>query len=446
MSDHMKKSPASLDAEQAVIGCILQSPTCFDEVSFLSENDFFYTDNRNLWSIIKADETGRDIVAMMMRCETLEQRLYIGELQRNTPWAANVKMYATIVKERSVLRRLLVECMDTMTSIYDGVSPVEVISGAMRRFEAIGEGAITGSGPIHVGELAVNWNESFRARCTNNESVGLNIGFRNLMERWGGLRGGQVVVIAGRPKTGKTTLALNIAEFVSMTTPTAIFQMEMASDELIDRSMSSLGRINIKDIRNGTLSKDDDFEGLITAANRLKSSKLYIDATPRQTMAYIRMHAKAFVKKRGKGLIVIDYLGLIRADSTSKTKNDEIAEISRDIKLLAKETDCPVILLCQMNRAVEREKRKPVLSDLRDSGAIEQDADIICFTHKDDPEQNFSEIISRAMRSGQPGTDYLMADFAFSRFNEPDEFWSPPAEAPKDKRQPKGKNVEGFGA
>lgn len=446
MSDNLKQPPHSLEAEQAVLGSVLLSPACFDEVSFLTEHDFYYADNRNLWAIIKADESGRDVVTLMLKFEGIEQRQYINDLARNTPSAANVKIYAGIVRDRAVLRRLLVECMDTMSSIYDGMAPTEVITGAVRRFEQIGDGAIVGAGPIHIGDLMADWNESFKSRMSGNQAVGLNIGFKNLNERWGGLRGGQVIVIAGRPKTGKTTLAVNIAEFVSMTTPVAIFQMEMGAEELVDRSVSSLSRIAIKDIRNGVMLQPDSFDSLVDAADRLKRSKMYIDATPRQTMDYIRLHSKAFVKKRGKGLIMIDYLGLIRSNSTSKTKNDEVAEISRDIKLLAKETDCPVILLCQMNRAVEREKRKPVLSDLRDSGAIEQDADVICFTHKDDPEQNYCEIITRAMRSGQPGTDYLMADFAFSRFNEPDEFWNPPVEAPKDKRQPKGKNIEGFGA
>ena len=446
MSDNLKQPPHSLEAEQAVLGSVLLSPACFDDVSFLTEHDFYYADNRNLWAIIKADESGRDIVTLMLKFEGIEQRQYINDLARNTPSAANVKIYAGIVRDRAVLRRLLVECMDTMSSIYAGMAPTEVITGAVRRFEQIGDGAIVGAGPIHIGDLMVNWNDAFKSRMTGNQAVGLNIGFKNLNERWGGLRGGQVIVIAGRPKTGKTTLAVNIAEFVGMTTPVAIFQMEMGEEELVDRSVSSLSRIPIKDIRNGVMMNQDSFDRLVDAADRLNRSKLYIDATPRQTMDYIRLHSKAFVKKRGKGLIMIDYLGLIRSNSTSKTKNDEVAEISRDIKLLAKETDCPVILLCQMNRAVEREKRKPVLSDLRDSGAIEQDADVICFTHKDDPEQNYCEIITRAMRSGQPGTDYLMADFAFSRFNEPDEFWNPPAPEKKGSREPKNKGTEGFGA
>jgi len=328
--------------------------------------------------------------------------------------------------------------MSTMSSVYEGMKAADAVAGAVKRFEAIGDGAVVGEGPRHISDLAADWNDAFQERCTNKSAVGINIGFRSLNERWGGLRGGQVIVVAGRPKTGKTTLAVNIAEFVSISHPVAIFQMEMAAEELVDRAISSVGRISIKDIRNGTIEKSEDFDRLLDAVSALKRSHLYIDTTPRQTMDYIRMHSKAFVKKRGKGMIMIDYLGLIRSNSTSKTKNDEIAEISREIKLLAKETDCPVILLCQMNRAVEREKRKPVLSDLRDSGAIEQDADVVCFTHKDDPEQNYSEIITRAMRSGQPGTDYLMADFGVSRFNEPDEYWQPP-EAPKPTTQNKAK-------
>lgn len=438
MSD--KKPPHSVEFEQAVIGAVMAFPDCYDEVSFLHPDDFFRHDHRVLWEHIKQSEENRDFVTLATKLER-ELMVYLGDLTRTSPSPAHVKVYAQKVRDRALLRRMLAECMTTMSAIYDNdMTAADAVAGAVRRFEAIGDGAVVGGGPVHVSELAADWNDSFKARCQNTKAVGLNIGFRNIMERWGGLRGGQVIVVAGRPKTGKTTLAVNIAEFVSMTTPVAIFQMEMAAEELIDRAISSLGRISIKDIRNGTVERSQDFDSLIDAANRLKNSKLYIDTTPRQTMDYIRMHSKAFVKKRGKGLILIDYLGLIRSNSASKTKNDEIAEISREIKLLAKETDCPVILLCQMNRAVEREKRKPVLSDLRDSGAIEQDADIICFTHKDDPEQNYSEIITRAMRSGQPGTDFLMADFGFSRFNEPDDDWNPPEEV-KQAKQPKSRTT-----
>lgn len=445
MSDHLKVPPHSIDFEQAVIGAVLMFPSCFDEVSYLRPEDFYTSTHRNFWERICAGESGRDFVTLAESLTDVEDKVYLSTLVRSSPSAARVKIYADEVRDRAMLRRLLAECMSTMSTVYEGMKASDAVAGAVKRFEAIGDGAVVGEGPRHISDLAADWNDAFQDRCTNKSAVGINIGFRSLNERWGGLRGGQVIVVAGRPKTGKTTLAVNIAEFVSISHPVAIFQMEMAAEELVDRAVSSVGRISIKDIRNGTIEKSDDFDRLIDAVDKLKRSHLYIDTTPRQTMDYIRMHSKSFVKKRGKGMIMIDYLGLIRSNSTSKTKNDEIAEISREIKLLAKETDCPVILLCQMNRAVEREKRKPVLSDLRDSGAIEQDADVVCFTHKDDPEQNYSEIITRAMRSGQPGTDYLMADFGVSRFNEPEEFWQPPTEQKQpSQNKPKAKGQGGY--
>lgn len=445
MSEQLKLPPCSLEAECAVLGSVLLCPAAFDDVSFLSDADFYYSRNREIWALMRGDESARDFVSLVTRCETTEQRVYIGELSRNVGSAANAKMYATIVRDRAMLRRLLAECLTISSEISNDMRPADAVAGAIRRIELIGDGAIVGAGPIHVGELAKDWNEEMQNRATGKTAVGLNVGFKNLNERWGGLRGGQVIIIAGRPKTGKSTLALNIAEFVSMSFPVAIFQMEMSAMEVVDRAVSSLGRASIKEIRNGTVDWSKSGDGIIEAAGRLKSSKLYIDATPRQTIDYIRMHCKAFVKRHGKGLLMIDYLGLIRPNASARSKNDEIAEISRDVKLLAKETDCPVILLCQMNRNVEKEKRKPQLSDLRDSGAIEQDADVICFTHKDDPEQNYCEIITRAMRSGQPGTDYLMADFGVSRFNETDDDWCPPTTVkPKAKANTNNNNADGY--
>ncbi len=421
-----KTPPSSIDAEQAVIGSVLMSPSCFDDVSFLDPADFYHHKHRELWETIKRDESFRDPVALMIASQSVDDRVYISELVRCSPGTtANVKVYAGIIRDRAMLRRLLGELFTLASEIDEQARPADVVAGAIRRIEAIGDGAIVGAGPRHVADIAGDWYAEFKRRQEAGSAVGVNVGFSNLNARWGGLRGGQVVVIAGRPKTGKTTLATNIAEFVSMTHPVAIFQMEMSAVEMVDRTVASTGRVSITGIRNATLTADE-YDRLLDTVTRVRNSKLYIDDTPRQTIDYIRMHAKAFVKRHGKGLLMIDYLGLIRSNSTARSKNDEVAEISRDVKLLAKETDCPVILLCQMNRGVEKEKRKPQLSDLRDSGAIEQDADIICFTHKDDPEQNYSEIITRAMRSGQPGTDYLLCEFGVSRFEEPGEDWTPP--------------------
>ena len=431
--DERKEPPHSFEAEQAVIGSILLSPTCYTEAEFLLPEDFFRLDHRHLWTLIRSGPEMRDPVAMMTATVDLDTKVYISEIARNTPSAANVRMYATIVKERAMLRRVMRECLEVIGSINNDAKAADVVSGALRRFELIGEGAVVGEGPRHIHDLATEWFAEYSERVNGSGVVGLSTGFADLDARWGGLRGGQVIVLAGRPKTGKSTLALNIAEHIARTHPVAVFQMEMSAFEMVDRTLASTGQISISALRNGQRDDEHANDLLYTALANAKSLNLYVDATPRQTIDYIRMHSKAFVRKYGKGAIVIDYLGLIRSEGNARSKNDEVSEISRDIKLLAKETDCPVILLCQMNRNVEKEKRKPQLSDLRDSGSIEQDADIIAFTHKDDPEQDYSEIVTRAMRSGQPGTDYLICRFGESRFATPHEGWFPP-EPDKPKR------------
>jgi replicative DNA helicase len=426
--------PHSLEAEQAVIAAVMSSPSCFVEVEYLQPEDFFRHDHQVLWRAIRANPEARDTVGLMTSVQDADLRAYVVDLARGFASAANVAVYGTVVKERAILRRLMAECMAVMGSIKDNAKPADVIAGAVRRFEQLGQGAVVGAGPRHVFDLAPAWMDDFRQRAHSHGMVGLSTGFLNLDRRWQGMRPGQMIVVAGRPKTGKSTLALNIAEHVARTKPVAVFQMEMSAGEMIDRSVASHGRVDIGAIRDG--SALEEFGDNVTVAfSALKSSNLYIDASPRQTMDYIRMHAKAFVRKHGEGLLVVDYLGLIRSDSRSSTRNDEVAEISRDLKLLAKETNCPVMVLAQMNRNVEREKRKPQLSDLRDSGAIEQDADVICFTHKEDQEQQYSEIITRAMRSGQPGTDHLLCRFNMARFETPSDDWTPPTAEDRQQRQ-----------
>ena len=430
---NLKKPPHSADAEQAVIGSVLMSPAAWSDVSFLRPDEFFLSDHKAIWQELSDHESSRDFVTLVTKCKTTEQRVYIGEIMRGVYVPANAKVYAEHVRNHATMRTIIRECYAVADLAWSSTRAADVLAEAGRMFAAIGEGAVVGAGPRHIHEIAQEWYQTFSDRMNGLIPPGISTGFQNLDERWSGLRGGQVVVIAGRPKTGKTTLALNIAQHIAKDRPVAVFQMEMSSNEVADRAISSGGGIGIQKIRNGT-TEGEDLDRLVAAIHTLKCSHLYVDDTPRQTIDYIRMHCKAFVKRYGKGAIMIDYLGLIRSDKRSSNKNDEVAELSRDIKLLAKETDCPVILLCQMNRAAEREKRKPQLSDLRDSGAIEQDADIICFTHKDDPEQNYSEIITRAMRSGQPGTDYLMCDFGMARFTMPYQGWEPPQQQAKSRK------------
>lgn len=425
----------SAEAEQAVIGSVLTRPQVWDDVAFLTVEDFGISDHRDLWAQMRASERARDLVSAMTAAPTVEAKVYIGELARNAIHAANVKFYAQIVRERASLRKLSAACMSILSRIEPTANAADVIASAMREIEAVGETAVIGRGPRHIGEIGGEWYEGFRQRAqSDGRLVGLSTGFRDLDARWGGLRGGQMIVVAGRPKRGKSTLAANIAQHVARTSPVLVFNMEMSALEIVDRAVSFEGEISVGDIRNGTLPKDS-WDKLLDAWTGVAATKLHIDDTPSQTIDSIRMQAKAFVKRHGQSLIVIDYLQLIRGDQR-QSSYERVSEVSRGVKLLAKECDSPVIALVQMNRAIESGNRKPQLSDLRDSGAIEQDADVIAFCHQDTDEQEFCEFITRAMRSGQAGTDYLLRQFATSRFATAPEGYQPPVKEHANHVQP----------
>ena len=439
--DNLKIPPHSAEAEQAVIGAVLLNPACWDDVSYLTDDDFYHHANRELWRRMKSSDDMRDPVSLMAGANA-EQIVYISDLARNTPGSSNASMYARLVRDRSMLRKLIRECGEAISAAFsEPDSPTTVISDHIRRASAISDSAITGGGLRHVSEIAQDWIASTAERVRTGKVEGLLTGFPHIDARWGGLRDGCVYIIAGRPKTGKTTLALNIAEYVSRESPVAMFQLEMSEGELSDRLVASAGRIGLDSIRSGALDGElmHDAVAAITAIN---ASKLYIDANPRQTIDNIRLSAKSFVREHGKSLLMIDYLGLVEMPKAG-TKNEAVSEVSRQVKLLAKELRCPIILLCQMNRNAEREKRKPQLSDLRDSGSIEQDADVVAFTHKDDTEQGYSEIITRAIRSGQPGTDYLTCQFNVGRFASVPDGWFP--EATEKKKYGKSRSSDEWG-
>lgn len=430
----MSNPLVSLEAEQAVLGSVLSRPQVWDDVATLAAEDFAIEFHRVLWANMRHGEQFRDIVHLVTTATNHEDRAYIGDLVRHSFHASNVKFYAQIVKERSSLRKLAAACSRIISGLSGSTVAADAIAGAMREMEAIGEGAVIGSGPRHIGEIGGEWYEAFKARSeSSSKLVGMSTGFPALDARWGGMRGGQVIVIAGRPKRGKSTLAANIAQHVAKTTPVLVFNMEMGALEIVDRSVSSEGVIDIGQIRNGAVSRDG-WDVMPSVWATLKASQLYIDDTVSQTIDTIRLQAKAFTKRHGQSLIVVDYLQLIGGDHR-QTAYERVSAVSRGLKMLAKETNCPVIPMVQMNRAIEGSGRKPQLSDLRDSGAIEQDADIITFVHQDDDDQEHSEIITRAMRSGHPGTDYLGRDFVHSRFVSKDESWEPSAAVEQAQKQ-----------
>lgn len=428
----MSNPLVSVEAEQAVIGSVLLAPQVFDDVASLQSEDFAIEENRTLWGLIRKSEQNRDLVGLITSCRDLSA--YIGELVRNTPSAANIRFYASVVQERATLRRIAAAATKVAGVVSNGsLDAASALAMAIREIEGVSNGAGVEKGLSHIGDLACEWNTEFQRRMmAGGEIIGLSTGFGNLDRRIQGMRGGQVIVIAGRPKMGKSTLAMNIAQNVSRDHPVALFNLEMGATELIDRAVSYFGRLPLGQIRNGQLHPDST-DYLISACQQIKESRLYINDTPAQTLDGIRLNAKAFVKKHGHGLIVIDYLQLVRIPSI-KNRYEEVSEVSRGMKLLAKETNCPVIALSQMNRAIEGASRKPQLSDLRETGAIEQDADIVAFAHKDDVEQDYVEIITRAHRNGAPGTDYLGCEFSLSAFRELPEGWEPPQPEPPHKQ------------
>lgn len=431
----MREPPYSLEAEQAVIGSILSDPSRIDDCAMLVPEDFYHHKHRELWRIIKSQEY-LDMTAVMMAVDDRELMVYAGDLLRSNGFISSLSRYAKVIRDRAISRRLIAETMNFIGNLYDAENATEAVQQFVRGVDAIGAGGIIGAGPRHVGEVAAQWHQTYKQRTDRSGPIGLQTGFPTLDRRLGGLRGGQLVVVSGRPGTGKTTLAMNIAEHIANDHPVAAFQMEMSDVQVIDRAVASLGSIDYGKIRSGAMLDQDEYDSLIHAVSRLKSSRMYLDTTPRQSVDYVRTHAKTFVKRHGPGCIVVDYLTLMKNDRAQKGWREDqvIGDMTRDMKLLAKETDSPVILLAQMNRDAEKSGRKPQLSDLKGSGAIEADADVIMFTHKDDPDQNFSEIVTRKHREGQIGTDYLLCEFDRSRFAETPSDWALPS---------KGKNQNG---
>lgn len=421
-----REPPFSLEAEQAVIGAVLHDPVNLDECGVLVPEDFYRHEHRAIWQAVKRlDQV--DMPSVVMELPDADLRVYAGQLFSNQLRLSSVSKYVRVVKERAIARRLIAETLNFVGALYDAENATEAVQQFVRGVDAIGAGGIIGAGPRHIGEVANQWVETYRDRAQSSGPIGLQTGFGTLDERLGGLRGGQLVVISGRPGTGKTTLAMNIAEHVAMIKPVAAFQMEMSDTQVIDRAVASLGGLSYGRLRSGVSLDTGEYDSLIGAVSRLRSSRMYLDTTPRQSVDYVRTHAKSFVKRHGAGLIVVDYLTLMKNDRAQKGWREDqiIGDMTRDMKLLAKETDSPVILLAQMNRDAEKTGRKPQLSDLKGSGAIEADADVILFTHKDDPDQNFSEIVTRKHREGKVGTDYLLCEFDRSRFAEPPAGWEP---------------------
>jgi replicative DNA helicase len=436
--ESLKVPPHSLEAEQAVLGGLLLSARAWDQVGdVLVEGDFYREDHRLIFRAIRElTEIGRrpDVVVVTEWLEShgkLDQAdggAYVSQLANTTPSAANVTAYAGIVRERSILRQLIDAGTGIAASAFqtDGRSSQELLEDAERAVFAIADlGARSQSGFVSVQDTI---KEAIARIQELNEVegdiTGIATGFRDLDRLTAGLQRSDLIIVAGRPSMGKTTLAMNFAEHAALkhAIPVAIFSMEMSAIQLVMRLFSSLGQIEQGRLRTGNLT-DLDWPKLTSAMNLLHKSRIFIDDTPALSPAELRARARRLKREHDIGLIVVDYLQLMSVPGTRENRATEIAEISRSLKTIAKELHLPVVAVSQLNRSLEqRPNKRPVMADLRESGSIEQDADLIVFIYRDEvyhpetAEKGKAEIIIGKHRNGETGTVNLTWQGRWLRF------------------------------
>lgn len=435
----LKVPPQSIEAEQSVLGGLMLDNTSWDKVADeIVEGDFYRRDHRLIFSAIKslAEESSPfDVVTL---AEWLDKQgeldnvggiNYMGTLVSNTPSAANIKSYAKIVRERSVLRQLIQVSNNIADSAYqpEGRKISELLDSAEKAvFDIADQGARNNQGFAGMKELLTKAVERIDYLFTQDNAItGISTGFDDLDEKTSGLQNSDLIIVAGRPSMGKTTFAMNLAENAAIKSqkPVAVFSMEMPGEQLAMRMMSSLGRIDQHKVRTGKL-EDDDWPRLTSAVGILSEAPIYIDDTPGLTPTELRARARRLAREHGLGLIVIDYLQLMQGSGNAKeNRTAEISEISRSLKSLAKELNVPVIALSQLNRGLEqRTDKRPIMSDLRESGAIEQDADVIIFIYRDEvyneesDARGTAEILIRKQRNGPIGMTRLAFLGKYTRF------------------------------
>lgn len=440
-SDPLKRPPHSLEAEQSIIGGLMLDNQVWDKISTkLCEADFYRTEHRILYRAIfnlAKKNQPFDVVTLLDTLKSNNElddaggEAYLFELANNTPSVANVSAYADIVREKSVQRQLIAVAGDIADSAYNpGSREVsELLDFAESKVFAIAEQTAQEGGPEVIKSILVRAVEKIDALYHSGDTItGLATGLTDLDEMTSGLQPSDLIIVAGRPSMGKTTLVMNMAEHAAIQAkkPVLVFSMEMPADSLAMRMMSSLGRIDQHRIRTGKLD-DDDWPRVTSAVHMLSEAPLFIDDTPALSPAEMRARARRLVKEHGSiGLIVVDYLQLMKVPGfKADNRTAEISEISRSLKSLAKELQAPVIALSQLNRSLEqRQDKRPVMSDLRESGAIEQDADLICFIYRDEvynedsPDKGCAEIIIAKQRNGPIGRVRVAFLGKYTRFED----------------------------
>ena len=437
----LKVPPHSVEAEQSLLGGLLIDNTAWDRLGgVLSDKDFYRPEHALIYKVITrlvGDNHPADVITVHDAIKSeqggdLVSVDYLNSLAQNTPSSANIKGYADIVRDRSILRRLI-EVSDSIVNsafVPEGRSVRTLLDEAESRILQIGEDGSRKADYLEIEPLlrsVVARIDELYNRQGGSDITGIATGFIDLDKQTSGLQKGDLVIVAGRPSMGKTALALNIAENVALSEglPVVIFSMEMSGEQLASRLLGSVGRVDQSRMRTGKL-QDDEWPRVTDAIARLSNTQILIDETGSLSSLELRARARRIARNFGGtlGLVVIDYLQLM-SGSGQENRATEISEISRSLKSLAKELQCPVVALSQLNRGLEqRPNKRPIMSDLRESGAIEQDADVIMFIYRDEvyhpdttTDKGMAEIIIGKQRNGPIGTVRLSWQGPYTKFD-----------------------------
>jgi replicative DNA helicase len=437
----LKLPPHSIDAEQAVLGGLMLDNSVWDDVAdILIDSDFYRKEHSTIYlAMQKQNDAGKpiDLVTLAEALDHINQLElcggldYLAEIASNTPSTANILAYANIIRERAILRQLISVANQIADSAYnpDGRESAELLDLAEQHVFKIADERPKDGGPQKVDPLLKKGlnrlEELFNAE---GNLTGLTTGFKDLNNQTSGLQKSDLVIVAGRPSMGKTAFAMNLVENYILSKdeplPVLVFSLEMPAESLITRMLSSIGKVDQTRMRNGKLL-EDDWPKLTHAINKLTGKPLYIDDTVGLNPTEMRARARRVAKDHDNkiGMIMVDYLQLMQLRGSSENSTGEISEISRALKLMAREFECPVVALSQLNRSLEqRPNKRPVMSDLRESGAIEQDADVIMFVYRDEvynedtEHKGVAEIILGKQRNGPIGTCNLSFIGKYTRF------------------------------
>tara|TARA_B100000795_G_scaffold246565_1_gene212341 strand:- start:2138 stop:3544 length:1407 start_codon:yes stop_codon:yes gene_type:complete len=434
----LKVPPHSVDAEQAVLGGLMLDNTEWDNLAdVLIPEDFYRPEHQIIFRVMSQQSEARspiDVVTLVESLNSLNELEsaggveYLGELTDNARGTANIHAYAEIIRERAILRRLISVANGIANSGYNtgGKKAAVVLDEAEQEVFSIADERPQDQGPVPINPLlskAVDRIDELAGMDGN--LTGLSTGFTDLDEMTSGWQKSDLVIVAGRPSMGKTAFAMNLVENAVMNTeePVLVFSLEMPAQSLIFRMLSSIGKLDQTKLRTGKLT-EEDWPGFNNAVAKLKDRPLFIDDSAALSPMEMRARARRIVREHGSlGMVVVDYLQLMQIKGFGDNRVGEISEISRSLKLLAREFECPVIALSQLNRSLEqRPNKRPVMSDLRESGAIEQDADIISFIYRDEvynedsPDKGVAEVIVGKHRNGPIGTVRLSFVGKYTRF------------------------------